>query len=258
MANQKEKRSEKMISEQDKQQILNGAYGITRNGTKVKYLFTSDINSEQNRYLFIEYVEQDGKVVFHNTLWLGKNFKFFPNSKAKNNLDVIGLWKDKPELFDLQRALAGEPVMLRDGNKGVISCNLYNFIKDNIKLDDMYPLKGIRFYKQNEHIAASSECWTLEGKLFVDQNEDSPADIIGMWKEPEPKSKTVTLTLPCPLKELKDEMWFIGSDGVVFKSDFQKDNQTRTCNMDKFNAGFYFGSEEDAQAWLDAMRNNRR
>lgn len=42
MANQKEKRSEKMISEQDKQAILNGAYGITRDGYKCKYIGTTD------------------------------------------------------------------------------------------------------------------------------------------------------------------------------------------------------------------------
>lgn len=83
-----------MINEKDKQAIINGAaYGITRKSSKVKYLFKSDIN-QQNRYLFVEYVEREGKVDFHNSLWLSEDFTFYANSTKEHNLDVIGLWED--------------------------------------------------------------------------------------------------------------------------------------------------------------------
>ena len=56
-----------MISEQDKQAILNGVCGITRDGNKAKLLFQSDKNPIDSKYLFLIYGE-----------------------------DVIGLWKNKP------------------------------------------------------------------------------------------------------------------------------------------------------------------
>ena len=242
-----------MISEQDKQQILNGAYGITRNGVKAKYIGTYASNDYPYYFIFLN---KDDEV--YHTAALTDSFEVFKH--ATNNLDIVGLWKEPLEPFNLEKALQGEPVMFRDGNKGVISCNLYNFIKDNIKLDDMYPLKGIRFYKQNEHIAASSECWTLEGKLFIDPNEDSPADIIGMWKDPEPVSKTVTLTLPCPLKEPREGMAFFIARSGQLSIDISQYEEKNPDSYSKIilEEGGYFATKEDVQAWLDAMKNNRR
>ena len=224
-----------MISEQDKQAILNGAYGITRNGTKVKYLFTSDINSIQNKHLFVEYILKDGKLDFHNHLWLTEDFKYYVDSRNEYRLDVIGLWKDKPEPLDLERALAGESVMLRNGSKA----NILKQVKDTL----------IGYFDE-----CSPYAWDINGD--ADRAADSTHDIIGMWKDYE--SNTVTLTLPCPLKEPQNGMWFIVGDGVAMKSDYQKDIPTRTFNKDKFDNGFYFSSKEDTQAWLDALKNNRR
>ena len=219
-----------MISEQDKQAILNGVLARTNNNKKAKFILKSE--HEANfiyPYLFLISDKDKCYTDWYNEYLNSKQDKF--------NSSIVELWKDKPEPFDLERALAGEPVMLRNGLKA----HILKQIKDTLigYFDECTPFS-----------------WELNGD--ADRAADSNHDIIGMWKEPEPVSNTVTLTLPCPLKELKNEMWFIGSDGVVFKSDFQKDNPKRTCNMDKFNAGLYFGSEEDAQAWLDAMRNNRR
>lgn len=170
-----------MISEQDKQAILNGAYGITRNGNKVKHIFTSDINSTQNKHLFIEYVVRDGKLDFYNTLWLSEDFKFYADTVIKHNLDVIGLWQDKPEPFNLEKALQGEPVMLRNGLKAYIKYTAPS------EYTGEYPLKGYIIDPDSSE-GITSESWTLAGKEFTLEVEYD-GDIIGMWKEPEPVSK---------------------------------------------------------------------
>lgn len=76
---------------------------------------------------------------------------------------------------------------------------------------------------------------------------------VGMWKD-EPVQNTVTVTLPCPLKEPHDEMWFINLDGEVSKSNYKKNS----ISKESFERRIYFGSEQDAKAWFDAMKNNRR
>ncbi len=226
-----------MISEQDKQAILNGAYGITRSGVKVKHLFTSNLNTNGLMYLFVSYEKERGKEAYSNSAyWVTKDFTFFVDKESCGN-DIVKLWEDKPEPFDLQRALAGEPVMLRNGSKA----NILKQIKDTL----------IGYFDE-----CSPFSWGMNGD--GDRAADSNHDIIGMWKDPEPVSNTVTLTLPCPLKEPKDEMWFIKDNGVILKSGYLERDPSRTYNRDKLNAGFYFGSKEDAQAWLDAMKKNRR
>lgn len=102
-----------MINEKDKQDILNGEYGITRNGFKIKYLFTSGVNIKNCRHLFLVYREVNGKVSQHFVMWLTEDFKFLAVDR-EHDLDVVGLWKDKPEPFDLERALAGELIKYSD------------------------------------------------------------------------------------------------------------------------------------------------
>lgn len=244
MANQKEKRSEKMISEQDKQAILNGAYGITRNGNKVKHIFTSDINSTQNKHLFIEYVVRDGKLDFYNTLWLSEDFKFYADTVIKHNLDVIGLWQDKPEPFDLERALAGEPVKLSNGSKAFIK---YVMPKEYTGL---HPLNGYLYDLDNEEEVELYQ-WAENGKAFA-TGQACVYDIVSMWKEPEPVSNTVTVTLPRPLKKPQDGMWHISEYGI-FEAYYGKE-----MDLDLFNKRVYFDSKADAQAWFKAMQDSRR
>ncbi|MEE3731729.1 Uncharacterised protein [Mannheimia haemolytica] len=140
--------------------------------------------------------------------------------------------------FDLEKALQGEPVKLRDGNKAYV-----------IAMVDMpqglpnYRLVGYGFngiHKEFLH-------WRMTGEALVD--DISSDDIVGMWEEPRP---TVTLTLPCPLKEPRDEMWFISSRFTIIKS--AGDGGSKEF----LEEGRYFASEYDAQEWLNAMRNSSR
>ena len=86
------------------------------------------------------------------------------------------------------------------------------------------------------------------------QNGLDLSECFGMWKEP--VSKTVTVTLPRPLKEPKEDMWYINTNGTVTRSTYNKTTGPVYWG-ECFNAGFYFSSKEDAQAWFDTMRNSR-
>ena len=86
--------------------------------------------------------------------------------------------------FDLQEALNGAPVKLKNGNKAFITFNLSN-LKDWSKVTDR-PLIGYSLNKSEslEDLHSWTLCgWSMGGSdLF---------DIIGMWEEPELTSEQV-------------------------------------------------------------------
>lgn len=47
-------------------------------------------------------------------------------------------------------------------------------------------------------------------------------------------------------------MWFIRLDG------YTKSSYGKNIPLDHLKLRYYFGSEADAQAWLDAIQNSRR
>ncbi|MEG9481270.1 pyruvate kinase [Mannheimia sp. HC-2023] len=139
--------------------------------------------------------------------------------------------------FDLKKAIAGEPVLTRDNQKGYVKFTIEN------DLNKIERLVGI----VHNGSLVEVEKWFLNGNVLSD--DIAPNDIVGMWEEPRP---TVTLTLPCPLKEPRDEMWFISSRFTIIKS--AGDGGSKEF----LEEGRYFASEYDAQEWLNAMRNSRR
>lgn len=147
--------------------------------------------------------------------------------------------------FDLEEALAGEPVKLRNGRKAYILGSLNTLIDKGFNAD--YPLIGIIY--ADPHI----KLWTLDGRISL-QNNEAIGDIIGMWEEPRP---TVTLTLPCPLKEPREDMYRL-SDDIIIKSSYKIEKPEGTYSKRAMNNGLYFATESDTQAWLDALKNSRR
>lgn len=226
-----------MISEEDKKEILNGAYGISRDGVKCKYVGLSDY--ENYPYVFI-YFNDSNEIV--RTLQLSEEFHNIIDTVSVT--DIVGLWKDLPEPFNLEKALAGEPVMLRCGLKAYVK-----FTAPPEYTGD-YPLQGYSIVPDSSE-GIIFESWTLAGTEFTN-GVGHDNDIIGMWKEPEPVSKNVTVTLPRALREPKDDMWYITESGV-FKSSYKKD-----ISLTIFNNRSYFASEADAEAWLKAMQDSRR
>lgn len=90
--------------------------------------------------------------------------------------------RNKMKPFNLEAALAGEPVVLRNGCKADI---LY-VIPDTYKFPNgttfNYPVRGITFNKDGTLDGAHR--WNIDGTSYS-RAETSPMDIIGMWKEPE-------------------------------------------------------------------------
>lgn len=226
-----------MISEEDKKEILNGAYGISRDGVKCKYVGLSDY--ENYPYVFI-YFNDSNEIV--RTLQLSEEFHNIIDTVSVT--DIVGLWKDLPEPFNLEKALQGEPVMLRNGLKAYIKYTAPS------EYTGEYPLKGYIIDPDSSE-GITSESWTLAGKEFT-FGVEYDGDIIGMWKEPESVSNNVTVTLPRALSEPQDEMWFVGTNGIA-RSDYNKN-----VPLDLFNNRPYFGSEEAAKIWFKAMQDSRR
>ncbi|MCL7772599.1 pyruvate kinase, partial [Pasteurella multocida] len=88
--------------------------------------------------------------------------------------------------FDLEKALAGEPVVLRNGDKAFVK-----FVLENPLFEDDQVV-GFHIDSEGKEEVTS---WGNNGVHIP--NTNSIYDIIGMWEEPRP---TVTLTLPAPIK----------------------------------------------------------
>lgn len=97
-----------MISENDKQAIFGGAYGVTSDGHKATYVGT--IASSYYKHLFV--VEKDdGDII---TCVYSDELKF---CHVRSGLDIVGLWEDRPKPFNLEEALAGKPFRNHFGEK---------------------------------------------------------------------------------------------------------------------------------------------
>ena len=84
--------------------------------------------------------------------------------------------------FDLQEALNGAPVKLRNGNKAFIFKNIQNTPIVDFNVD--YPLIGMLHNHPRVYV------WSLSGKISL-KNDCAPGDIVGMWEEPKLTSEQV-------------------------------------------------------------------
>ena len=85
--------------------------------------------------------------------------------------------------FDLEKALAGEPVQLRDGRKAMF----IGKIPDGILLEGNgdaveaeYPVIGIIFNKDG---AVSYKGWWAKEGYFLSREHERDVDAVGMWEE---------------------------------------------------------------------------
>lgn len=76
--------------------------------------------------------------------------------------------------FDLEKALKGEPVVLRNGLKAYIRHH-------ETQVKTMFPLIG---YVSNGLIAGKGVSWTEDGRYYWSDDDKSAYDIVGMWPEP--------------------------------------------------------------------------
>lgn len=148
--------------------------------------------------------------------------------------------------FDLEKALAGEPVMLKDGSKAFVKFSVPIEPKENNFADIVgFKISG------NEFVVKE---WDSSGVARFAEHCDS---IVGMWEEPRP---TVTLTLPCPLKKIEQgqRVYFLNQGNFLNPIGSIIFNEDHICDCQLFKNGGLFANKQDAQAWLDAMRDSRR
>ena len=147
--------------------------------------------------------------------------------------------------FDLDAALNGEPVKLRNGNKAFICYKL----SDDYKYWDGSPINfNICGYilNFNGDIAMLNTAWKEDGKWTMDETK-SDRDIIAMWEEP--KISIEDLPKPFYPKET-EEYWVISPDYKEPQKYF-----ARNLNHYSIQHGNCFRAEADAQKWLDFMKS---
>ena len=148
--------------------------------------------------------------------------------------------------FNLDAALNGEPVMLRNGCKGVV---YYKIPKEYVFSDgsnSAFPLKGLIF-DEDGFIKDSSYFWTDNG--FCNHESYHPNDIIGMWEEP----KISIEDLPKPFKPKNGESYYYICGRTI---EYMR-NYAEVSTFDSLSAQNCqcFRTKEDAQKWLDFMKS---
>lgn len=220
-----------MLSEKEIEALKNGAFGVSRDGRKARY-----IGDNKNGSPIIARFCKDG--TFDSTHIYTTSFVF--SEGIETHFDIVGLWEDKPEPFDLERALAGEPVLLRNQSKGHI-------LK---QIDDTF----IGYFDHSSPIS-----WGLDGSRS--QVADSSFDIIGMWKEP---AKPSADDLPKPIRNIYifnslNEVWMIGHSeqlGVVFPVRVKRyGHEWDRWKRISADNGCFYATEEDCQAVCNWLMN---
>ena len=147
--------------------------------------------------------------------------------------------------FNLDAALNGEPVKLRNGNKAFIC---YKLSRD-FKYWDGSPVNfNICGYilNFNGDIAMLNTAWKEDGKWTMDETK-SDRDIIAMWEEP----KISVKDLPKPfIPKENDEYWVVSPDSIE-----PLKYRARYLGHTSIQNGNCFKTQEDAQKWLDFMKS---
>ena len=145
--------------------------------------------------------------------------------------------------FNLEAALNGEPVMLRNGGKAVVKYNLLNEVEKLEVRDTVYPLIGYRF----DGIYINTISWSLTGKSVHWATLEY--DIIGMWEEP----KISIEDLPKPFYPNDGDAYYYIFCGKIYHVNCYSESNPIDENAAK--NGQYFRAKEDAQKWLDFMKS---
>ena len=147
--------------------------------------------------------------------------------------------------FDLEAALNGEPVILRNGKKAVVKYNLLNEVEKLEVRDAEHPLIGYRF----DGIYINTTSWSLTGKSV--HWETMKYDIIGMWEEP----KISIEDLPKPFKPKDGDVFYYIYEYGIGCVKFYKEDDDVDVYVGLAENAQCFRTREDAQKWLDFMKS---
>lgn len=211
----------------DLQEALNGAPVKLQDGTKAFVLHK--LNTKSEECLIGYYIDQYG---WHYQLsWRENGLSEFDQIDDAN---IVGMWEE-PEL-------TSEQVLEKAYQEGLM-----------VRLDDgfEYPVigkaRGGSYLLGNEHNTYIMWCEDF-GKPEICREDTA---------ESSPKSNTITVTLPKPFKpKMGEEYFFIRIKGLFFDFDIDKleFDDSEFC-IKHSSTGRCFRTLEDAQKWLDAMKN---
>ena len=83
--------------------------------------------------------------------------------------------------FDLEKALAGEPVVLRNGIKAYVLCDIRDLFPKSRR--DLRCLIGVQAIEGNNRELGLISRWKVDGKYY-ERLKESEYDIVGMFEEP--------------------------------------------------------------------------
>lgn len=147
--------------------------------------------------------------------------------------------------FNLDAALNGEPVMLRNGKKAYIGYKTPDYYVSDNGREIKFPLHGY-IIKAYNIIEVPYMFWNINGRAYKD-GIDNASDIIAMWEEP----KISIEDLPKPFKPEEDEEYW------VISPDYKEPQKYFARNLNHYSIqyGNCFRTEADAQKWLDFMKS---
>lgn len=149
------------------------------------------------------------------------------------------------EKFNLEKALKGEPVLLRDGSVAYI---LTKLPEPNNETEDSQLLGYIKKDGTNK-----IHYWAKTGMYYANEKWNHPMDIIGMRQKEQPK---IQVTLPAPLTDVKEgQTIFIITKKFSIIGEVYRNHMHQKTIIDQGRA---FLTMEDAKAWVSAFKDLKR
>ena len=153
--------------------------------------------------------------------------------------------------FNLDAALNGEPVMLRNGKKAYIGYKTPDYYVSDNGREIKFPLHGY-IIKAYNIIEVPYMFWNINGRAYKD-GIDNASDIIAMWEEP----KISIEDLPKPFKPATQEQYFTITSKYKYDLLYVEETANFNTPIDNnlINQGNAFRTREDAQKWSDFMKS---
>lgn len=146
--------------------------------------------------------------------------------------------------FNLDEALQGKPVKLRNGWKAIVYYRIPDEFVNSEGDNVAYPLKGITFQADGA-VLNSINSWKDDGCFSAGKRD---FDIVGMFEEP----KISVEDLPKPFNPKDGDKYFYFSENGVERVTFCEADDSDTGLAEN---GQCFRTREDAQKWLDFMKS---
>ncbi|MGY6089783.1 hypothetical protein [Avibacterium paragallinarum] len=147
--------------------------------------------------------------------------------------------------FNLEKALSGEPVKLRNGKKA--------YVKYQVDTKCDYPLAG---YLIDGDGGIYHNNWLLDGRNWTDSKDGR--DIIGMWEEPKPKRfiNGIEVQQPLTMKTYisGEKYWCVDLESSELVTEITL-YAFNTESLNLVTRGLAFRRKQDAKAMAKALLN---